>query len=172
MFDEIRQPTSGSYILVPSVSSERRKYVPIGFLESEVISTNLNFIIPNGTMYEFGVLTSLAHNDWMRLVAGRLKSDYRYSASIVYNTFPWPDVTESQKQEVESLAENILFVREDFLGKTLAELYNPDTMPVALLKAHQQLDCVVDRLYRSKAFKDTSERLSFLLTRYEEMVTS
>ena len=172
VFDEIRQPTSGSYILVPSVSSERRKYVPIGFLESEVISTNLNFIIPNGTMYEFGVLTSLAHNDWMRLVAGRLKSDYRYSASIVYNTFPWPDVTESQKQEVESLAENILFVREDFLGKTLAELYNPDTMPVALLKAHQQLDCVVDRLYRSKAFKDTSERLSFLLTRYEEMVTS
>ncbi|MBW4964804.1 N-6 DNA methylase [Pseudoalteromonas sp. CR1] len=172
VFDEIRQPTSGSYILVPSVSSERRKYVPIGFLESEVISTNLNFIIPNGTMYEFGVLTSLAHNDWMRLVAGRLKSDYRYSASIVYNTFPWPDVTESQKQEVESLAENILFVREDFLGKTLAELYNPDTMPLALLKAHQQLDCVVDRLYRSKAFKDTSERLSFLLARYEEMVTS
>ena len=172
LFNEVRQPISGNYILVPSVSSERRNYVPIGFLDSDVISTNLNFIIPNGTMYEFGVLTSLIHNDWMRLVAGRLKSDYRYSASIVYNTFPWPDVTEDQRKEIENLAENVLFVREDFPGKTLAELYNPDTMPIELLESHQRLDCAVDRLYRSKPFKDASERLSFLLARYEEMIMS
>ncbi|MGR5165390.1 class I SAM-dependent DNA methyltransferase [Vibrio owensii] len=161
-----------SFILLPSVSSERRLYVPIGLFGSDVISTNLNYIVPNGGLYEFGILTSLLHNDWMRLVAGRLKSDYRYSASVVYNSFPWPQVTEKQKDEIERLAENILFSREDFPGKTLAELYNPDSMPSELLSAHQELDKAVDKLYRLKPFKDTPERLSFLLARYEEMVTS
>ncbi|CAK2776822.1 class I SAM-dependent DNA methyltransferase [Vibrio splendidus] len=169
-FRDLNNPDS--YILIPSVSSERRQYVPIGIFNSDVISTNLNYIIPNGSLYEFGVLTSILHNDWMRLVAGRLKSDYRYSASVVYNSFPWPEVSEKQKQDIERLAENILFSREDYLGKTLAELYNPDSMPYELLKAHQDLDVAVDKLYRPRSFKDTSERLSFLLARYEEMITS
>lgn len=158
--------------MVSTVSSQRRKYIPIGFFDDEVISTNKNFIIPNGDLYEFGVLTSLQHNEWMRLVAMRLKSDYSYGNKVVYNTFPWPISNEQQREKIASLAENILLVREDYPGKTLAELYNPDTMPVELLKAHQQLDNAVDKLYRSKPFRDTSERLSFLLAYYEELVAS
>lgn len=169
-FRDLNNPDS--FILIPSVSSERRQYVPIGIFNSDVISTNLNYIIPNGGLYEFGVLTSILHNDWMRLVAGRLKSDYRYSSSVVYNSFPWPQVSDKQKNEIEQLAENVLFLREDYPGKTLAELYNPDSMPLALLQAHQELDIAVDKLYRSRAFKDTSERLSFLLACYEAMITS
>lgn len=170
LFDENRQPKSGSYILIPSVSSERRTYVPLGFFSYEVISTNLNLIIPNGTLYEFGILSSLLHNDWMRLVAGRLKSDYRYSASVVYNPFPWPDATDVQRQEIERLAEEVLLTRAEFPGRTLAELYDPDKMPTALLAAHQALDRAVDRLYRDRPFKDAADRLSCLLARYEALV--
>lgn len=169
-FRDLNNPAQ--YILVPGVSSQRRKYIPIGFFDDEVISTNKNFIIPNGGLYEFGILTSLQHNEWMRLVAMRLKSDYSYGNKVVYNTFPWPISNEQQREKIASLAENILLVREDYPGKTLAELYNPDTMPVELLKAHQQLDNAVDKLYRSKPFRDTSERLSFLLACYEELVAS
>ena len=169
LFGFISQPTSGNYILIPSVSSERRKYIPLGFFNADVISTNLNYIIPNGTMYEFGVLSSLIHNDWMRLVAGRLKSDYRYSASVVYNSFPWPNVTETQRQEIECLAEEVLLTRAEFPGRTLAELYDPDKMPSELLAAHQKLDKAVDRLYRERPFKDAADRLSCLLARYEAL---
>ena len=169
LFDQNSHPQTGTYILVPIVSSKRRCYVPIGLFGDNVISTSANHILPGGTLYEFGILTSLLHNDWMRLVAGRLQSSYRYSSTIVYNSFPWPEVTKEQKQKVEQLAENILFTREDFPGKTLAELYNPETMPPELLSAHQELDLAVDRLYRAKPFKDSPERLSFLLARYAEI---
>lgn len=168
LFRDLNNPSS--FILVPSVSSERRHYVPLGFFSADVISTNLNLIIPNGTLYEFGILSSILHNDWMRLVAGRLKSDYRYSASIVYNPFPWPEVTASQRKQIEDLAEAILFTREEFPGATLAQLYDPDKMPPALLEAHQALDNAVDKLYRDKPFKDVSERLSCLLAKYESLV--
>ncbi|OEE69823.1 methyltransferase [Enterovibrio norvegicus FF-33] len=170
IFMQVSQPKEGSYILLPRVSSERRQYVPLGFFPADVISTDLNYILPNGSPYEFGILSSAIHNDWMRLVAGRLKSDYRYSASVVYNTFPWPKVSENQRESVINLAEEILYVREDFPGKTLAELYNPESMPAELLTAHKALDAAVDKLYREKPFKDTAERLSCLLARYEEMV--
>lgn len=116
------------------------------------------------------MLSSLLHNDWVRLVAGRLKSDYRYSATIVYNTFPWPEVTDVQRQEIERLAEEVLLTRAEFSGKTLANLYDPDKMPAALLAAHQALDRAVDRLYRDRPFKDAGERLSCLLARYEALV--
>ncbi|MCG9752718.1 N-6 DNA methylase [Vibrio brasiliensis] len=172
LFDENRHPQTGTYILVPRHSSERRFYVPIGLFGDDVISTDANNILPGGTLYEFGVMTSALHNDWMRLVAGRLKSDYRYSASIVYNTFPWPAVDDRQREQIEKLAENVLFTREDFPGKSLAELYNPETMPPELLSAHQELDLAVDKLYKSALFKDSAERLSFLLARYEEMMTN
>lgn len=171
LFMQISQPKSGEYILIPSVSSERRTYVPMGFFGCDVISTNLNYIIPNGTLYEFGILNSLMHNDWMRLVAGRLKSDYRYSSSVVYNPFPWPKVDESQRSLIENLAEEILLTRAGHPGKTLAELYDPDKMPEDLHRTHQVLDRAVERLYRDRPFKDTEDRLSFLLSRYESMAS-
>ena len=172
LFQQISQPKSDNYILVPSVSSERRKYVPIGFFSHNIISTNLNHMIPNGTMFDFGILTSLAHNDWMRLVAGRLKSDYRYSGTIVYNTFPFPTVTDEQKKHIEQLAEEILLTREDFAGETLAKLYDPDTMPESLKIAHQNLDDAVDKLYNPKGFADTASRLAHLLERYESLINA
>jgi hypothetical protein len=159
-----------SFIIIPCHSSERRTYVPLGFFNSDVISTNANFILPNGTLYEFGILTSLIHNDWMRLVAGRLKSDYRYSATVVYNTFPWPTVTDSQRTEIIWLAKEVLLTREDFPGRTLAELYDPTKMPSELLAVHQALDKAVERLYREKEFKDAADRLSYLLERYEALL--
>ncbi len=171
LFDENRHPSSGNYIVIPRVSSQSRKYIPIGFFDHTVVSTDRNFILPNGTLYEFSILMSLIHNEWMRLVAMRLKSDYSYGNKVVYNTFPWPSPTEHQKKELTKLSENILLIREDYPGKTLAELYNPETMPIDLLEAHNTLDMAVDKLFRSKPFKDASERLSFLLARYEEMVT-
>ena len=172
LFQQISQPKSDNYILVPSVSSERRKYVPIGFFSHNIISTNLNHMIPNGTMFEFGILTSLAHNDWMRLVAGRLESRYRYSGTIVYNTFPFPTVTDDQKKHIEHLAEEILLTREDFAGETLAKLYDPDTMPESLKIAHQNLDDAVDKLYNPKGFADTASRLAHLLERYETLINA
>ena len=170
LFMQVSQPTSGTYILIPRVSSERRTYIPIGFLNHDVICSDAVMLIPNGTLYQFGILTSLLHNDWMRLAAGRLKSDYRYSASVVYNPFPWPEVTESQQKHIEQLAEAVLLTREEFPGSTLAQLYDPDKMPSTLFEAHQTLDIAVDRLYRDKPFKDATDRLSFLLGRYEVLV--
>lgn len=170
LFMQISQPKSGNYILIPRVSSERRNYIPMGFFGFETICSDANMFIPNGTLYAFGIMSSILHNDWMRLVAGRLKSDYRYSASVVYNPFPWPDVTESQQKEIERLAEEVLLTREEFPGRTLAELYDPEKMPAALLVAHQALDRAVDRLYRERPFKDAAERLSCLLARYETLV--
>ncbi len=169
LFDENRQPISGDYILIPHVSSERRTYIPIGLVDASIISTDGNFILPNGTLYEFSILTSLMHNDWMRLVAGRLESRYRYSTKVVYNTFPWPDVTDVQRKTLIALAKTVLLMRENYPENTLADLYDPLKMPIDLLEAHQALDKAVDRLYRDKPFKDSSERLSCLLERYEAL---
>jgi len=166
-FRDLNNPDD--YILIPSVSSERRTYIPIGFYDANVISTNANYIIPNGTLYEFSILTSIIHNDWMRLVAGRLKSDYRYSAKVVYNSFPWPDVTDLQRKSLINLAKSVLLIRENYPESTLADLYDPLKMPTKLLEAHQALDEFVDRLYRDKPFKDATERLSCLLERYESL---
>lgn len=172
LFMQVSQPKEGKYILVPSVSSERRTYVPIGFFDADIISTNLNYILPNGTLYEFGILTSLLHNDWMRLVAGRLESRYRYSATIVYNTFPWPKVTEEQRSEITRLASDVILTREDYPGLTLADLYDPNKMPCELLAAHEKLDGAVDKLYRKKAFEDSADRLGCLLEHYEELLNN
>src|SRR5699024_10297549 len=122
------------------------------------------------SLYDFGILMSLAQNDWMRLVAGRLGMGYRYSNTIVYNTFPFPNSTDEQKKHIESLAEEIILVRADNHGKTLAELYDPDKMPKDLKLAHENLDDAVDKLYRPQGFKTTEERLAHLLSRYEKLV--
>lgn len=170
LFAQIAQPKTGSYILVPYTTSERRDYVPIGFMDSSVIASNLVNIIPNGTLYDFGVLTSIFHNDWMRLVGSRMKSDYRYSATLVYNTFPWPDATKAQETQIELLAEEILMVRQDYPDMTLAQLYDPDKMPQPLLAAHKALDKAVELLYRKEPFRNASERLEHLLGRYEKLI--
>lgn len=171
LFDEIKQPKA-NYIAIPVVSSQRRNYIPIDLKNHNVISGNKIFVMENGGMFDFGILTSKAHNDWMRLTCGRMKSDYSYSGTIVYNTFPFPTVTDDQKKHIEHLAEEILLTREDFAGDTLAKLYDPDTMPEPLKIAHQNLDDAVDKLYNPKGFADTASRLAHLLERYESLINT
>ena len=170
LFSEVRQPKSGSYMLIPTVSSERRNYIPIGFYDSKDVVVAPNCIVPNATLYEFGILTSEMHNDWMRTVAGRLKSDYRYSATLVYNTFSWPDASEEKRKHIESLAEEVLLIREDYPDKSLADLYDPNKMPQPLLEAHKALDRAVEALYRDNPFRDASDRLEHLFSRYEKLI--
>ena len=160
------------YIIVPIVSSEKRKYIPMDILDSNSVPTNLVQLVENGTMYEFGILNSTMHNDWMRIISSRLENRYRYTITIVYNTFPFPTVTDEQKKHIEQLAEEILLTREDFAGDTLAKLYDPDTMPESLKIAHQNLDDAVDKLYNPKGFADTASRLAHLLERYETLINA
>jgi hypothetical protein len=170
LFGEIRHPTSGTYILIPRVSSERRDYVPIGLLDHSIIASDAIQMIPGGGLYEFGILNTTIHNDWMRAVGGRLKSDYRYSATLVYNTFPWPDASDSQRKSIETLAETVLMVRENYPNRTLAFLYDPETMPEDLKAAHKALDAAAERLYRTRPFRDAPERLEHLFARYEKLI--
>jgi len=172
LFAQIAHPKTGNYILVPYTTSERRDYVPVGFYSTDTVSTNLNNIIPGGTLYEAGILMSLIHIDWMKTVGGRLETRYRYSATLVYNTFPWPTASKLQKENIESLVENIILIRERYPDKTLADLYDPDLMPDELLKAHKALDVAVEKLYRDKPFKDSSERLSYLFSLYAKLSAS
>ena len=138
---------NSTYLLVPRVSSENRSYVPMGFLEPDNLSSDAIQIVPNIASYHFGVLESRLHMAWMRIVCGRLKSDYRYSAGIVYNNFPWPSLTEEQKEEIGKTAENILKVRTDFPDSSLADLYDPISMPAELLKAHANNDKAVAKAF-------------------------
>ena len=137
----------GNYIIVPSVSSERRRYVPMGFLSSNDFSSNLVLIIPDATLYHFGVLESNVHMAWMRAVCGRLKSDYRYSKDVVYNNFVWPEVTDEQRQRIEATAQAILDARALYPDSSLADLYDEVTMPVELRRAHQNNDRAVMAAY-------------------------
>jgi hypothetical protein len=170
LFGQIRQPVEGEYILVPSVTSERRCYAPVGLFDHTVVTTNLVQMIPGGTLYEFATLSTQMHMDWLRLVGGRLKSDYRYSASLVYNTFPWPEASDRQRQEIEQLGRAVILARAAHPDKTMAQLYDPDKMPENLLEAHQALDRAVEKLYRDRPFRDTAERQEYLLARYEELI--
>ncbi len=137
----------GDFIIVPKVSSERRKYIPIGLMTPEVLCSDLVFLIPNATLYHFGILTSNVHNAWMRAVCGRMKSDYRYSKDIVYNNFPWPTPSDSQKTKIEQTAQAILDARANYPDCSLADLYDEVTMPVELRKAHQENDKAVMETY-------------------------
>lgn len=147
LFGEIRQPLGVDYIIIPRVSSEKRRYVPIGFMTSEIIASDAVQIVPNATLYEFGVLTSNVHMAWMRAVCGRLKSDYRYSAKIVYNNFPWPTPTEEQKAAIKKTAQAILDARAIYPDCSLADLYDEIAMPPELRKAHQANDRAVMQAY-------------------------
>lgn len=146
LFAEIRQP-KGNYLLIPRVSSERRRYVPIGFMPPQVIASDAVQIIPDATLYYFGVLESNVHMAWMRAVCGRLKSDYRYSKDIVYNNFPWPSPTDAQREKIERSAQAILDARALYPESSLADLYDELTMPAELRKAHQQNDRAVMEAY-------------------------
>ncbi|OUO14708.1 DNA methyltransferase [Flavonifractor sp. An4] len=137
----------GTYIVIPEVSSERRKYVPMGFMSPDILCSNLVKIIPNATLYHFGILTSNVHMAWMRAVCGRLKSDYRYSKDVVYNNFPWPTPTDEQKAKIKENAQAILDARALYPDSSLADLYDETTMPPELRKAHQQNDKAVMRAY-------------------------
>ena len=173
LFREINNPVS--FILVPKVSSEKRRYVPMGFLDNNTISTDLNFIIPEATMYHFAILTSNIHMAWMRAVCGRMKSDYRYSANIVYNNFPWPTPTEEQKQKIEQTAQAILDARALYPDSSLADLYDELTMPPELRKAHHQNDIAVMQAYGftkgSEAYKSEAACVAELMKRYEHLCT-
>ena len=174
LFAQITQPEGVDYLLVPSVSSERRRYVPIGFMKADVISSNAVQIIPNATLYHFGVLTSNVHMAWMRVVCGRLKSDYRYSKEQVYNTFPWPTPTEAQKAKIEQTAQAILDARALYPDSSLADLYDEVTMPVELRKAHQDNDRAVMQAYGFpvKSTFTESQCVAELFKRYKELVTA
>lgn len=169
LFRQITQSKT-DYILIPAHSSENRDYVPMGFCSKDDILSNSCFAVTNASLYHFGILTSCMHMAWMRTVAGRLKSDYRYSKDIVYNNFIWPDTTDEQKTEISKLAQNILDARTEFPDASLADLYDPLTMPPSLAKAHKTLDRAVDKLYQSKPFAADSDRVTLLFRKCMEHI--
>lgn len=168
LFGENRQPMT-IYLLIPGVSSETRKYIPIGFLTPEIIASDLCRTISNANLFLFGILTSEMHMAWVKHVCGRLKSDFRYSNSIVYNNFPWPEnPTEKQVKTIEDAAQKVLNIRRSFPGSSLADLYDPLTMPPDLVKAHQELDKAVDLCYRPQPFPNETKRIEFLFELYDK----
>jgi hypothetical protein len=160
------------FLLIPKVSSERRRYIPAGFMSPPTLVSDLVFVFPKATLYHFGVLSSAMHMAWVRQVCGRLESRYRYSAKLVYNNYPWPDApTEKQRSTVEAAAQAVLDAREGHLaaGETLADLYDPVAMPAKLVKAHAALDRAVERCYRRQPFTGERERVEFLFALYEKL---
>ena len=156
-------------IIVPSVSSERREYIPIGYVDKDTVILNSAFSIYGAEKWLFSLLNSKLHNLWVRTVGGRLKTDIRYSATLCYNTFPFPKLTTTEKEELERLAQNILNIRDENFDLTLGEMYNPETMPDELREAHHQLDLAVERIYRSEPFTSDEERLEHLFKLYSKM---
>ena len=169
LFTEIRQPT-GNYIVIPKVSSENRRYIPLGFLSPDIICNNTIKYVPDATLYHLGILSSNVHNAWMRSVAGRLKSDYQYSNTIVYNNFPWPTPTAEQKAKIEKTAQAILDARALYPDCSLADLYDEVTMPPELRKAHQQNDKAVMQAYGFWGKLNTeTECVAELMKMYQEL---
>jgi len=160
--------TPKTYILIPSTSSENRKYIPLGFFSEKDIANNSCHIIPDANLYHFGLIHSEMHMTWVSYVCGRLESRYRYSNTLVYNNFPWPEkVSEEHKKKVETCAQKVLDVRLQFPDSSLSDLYDPNTMPPDLVEAHNNLDRVVDACYGRK-FKDKEERIEFLFELYKK----
>jgi len=160
------------FLAIPEVSSERREYIPIGWLEPPTIPSNKLRLLPNATGWHFGILTSRMHMAWTIHIGGRLKSDFQYGIGLNYNTFPWPDATAAQRDQIEALAQAVLDARAlpKNATSTLADLYDPNTMPTELRRAHRDLDLAVDRLYRRAPFGSDRERVEHLFTLYQRMV--
>jgi hypothetical protein len=168
LFSEDRQPTT-RYLMFPKVSSERRAYIPFAYVEPEFIINNTASFIPDASLYLFGILESKMHMAWMSYVCGRMKSDFIYSNKIVYNNYPWPEnVSEKQIKAVEKAVEGVLSARKEFPTYSLADLYDPLTMPPVLVKAHQELDKAVDLCYRPQPFINAAKRIEFLFELYEK----
>lgn len=160
------------FIALPQVSSIRRLYIPIAFLDNSVLCGDKLRVLPNATLYHFGVLSSAMHMAWVRTTTGRLKSDYQYSVLIVYNNFPWPQTaTDKQKQSIEDAAQAVLDARAKFPNASLADLYDPLTMPEALTKAHQKLDAAVDMAYAKRKFTGDTDRVAFLFELYQQITS-
>jgi hypothetical protein len=181
LFGEIRQPET-PYLLIPGVSSERRRFIPIGFLPPDTITSNATLVVPDATPYHFGILSSTMHMAWMRYTCGRLKSDFRYSAGIVYNNFPWPefkkkrpvasvDTAQAAIDNIAAAAQLVLAARAVHASASLAQLYG-DTMPENLQAAHIALDKAVDAAYGFKSTAKTSdaERVAYLFDCYAALV--
>ena len=171
LFAQITQPDNVNYLIVPRVSSERRRYAPIGFIDANVVASDAVQIVPNATLYHFGVLTSNVHMAWMRAVCGRLKSDYRYSKELVYNPFPWPTPTDAQKAKIEQTAQAILDARALYPDSSLADLYDETTMPPELRKAHQNNDRAVMQAYGFKVGDMTESMCVAELMRMYQQLT-
>lgn len=171
LFTEDRQPATGHYLVIPRTSSELRPYIPIGFLDSAFIANNDLQIVPNATPYDFGVITSKMHLAWVGVTSGRMKSDYRYSVKLSYNTFPWPTPDDTKRATIEKAAQAVLDARAPHLvgGSSLADLYDPLTMPAGLRKAHDALDRAVDAAYGYKGASDGASRTAFLFKLYKEL---
>ena len=169
LFGEIRQP-DGPYLLIPKVSSFNRRYIPSGFLTHDNIASGSALIVPDAQIFHFGVISSAMHHAWMTYVAGRMKSDYQYSNAIVYNNYPWPQkLSDKKRQTVEDAAQAVLDVRETHPDATLADLYDPLSMPTNLTKAHAKLDRAVDRCYRSQPFPNERNRVEYLFKLYQKL---
>ncbi len=160
-----------SFLVIPEASSERRAYVPIGWLQPPTVPSSLVRVLLDADLWHFGILTSHMHMAWLRQIGGRLKSDYRYSIGIVYNTFPWPEATDEQCAKIRTLAQSVLDARLEFPNSTLADLYDVDVMPQQLRKAHQYLDKAVDKLYRLAPFAGDRDRVEHLFGLYERLIT-
>ncbi len=167
-FGEIRYKNTDK-IIVPSVSSERREYIPIGYLDKDSVVSNLAFAIYDAPMWLFGILTSKIHMIWVKAVGGYLGTSIRYSAQLCYNPFPFPKLTKEKEHQIQEAAEEVLLCREEYPAATLAELYDPDKMPQNLRDAHHLLDLLVESCYQDKPFENDEERLELLFKLYEKM---
>lgn len=172
LFAEVRQPSSG-YLAIPTVSSERRRYIPMAFLDEKTIASNQIYVLPNADLFDFGILTSHIHTAWMRSVAGRLKSDYRYAAAVVYNTFQWPEVNSEKKAQIEDCARNVLEARDSYPGESLADLYDPRAAGFhpRLNDAHRALDAAVEAAYGVEFNGDEERIVAHLFNLYAEKTT-
>jgi hypothetical protein len=162
---------NSNYLIIPEVSSENRQYIPIGFESPDTLASNLVKVAVDVKLTHFAVLTSTMHMAWVRSVCGRLKSDFRYSGGIVYNNYPWPEPTEKQTQSIETAAQAVLNARAAHPNASLADLYDPLTMPANLLKSHQALDKVVDAAYNYKGPQTDAARVAFLFELYRKITS-
>ncbi|MBN2296357.1 MAG: hypothetical protein JXM70_28270 [Pirellulales bacterium] len=171
LFGEIRQPST-PYLIIPKNPSHKRPYLTVGFMDASIIASDQSLIIPNAGLYEFGVISSKMHLAWVATIGGRLKSDYRYSNTVVYNNYPWPqNVSDGKHKAVEEAAQGVLDARDMHPEASLADLYDPLAMPAALSKAHAKLDRAVDRCYRSQPFPNERNRIEYLFKLYQSLAT-
>lgn len=169
LFAQITQPLGVHFVIIPSVSSELREYIPMGYLDCSKLATNLCMVIGTDDISLFGILTSKMHMAWVKTIGGRLETRYRYSAQLCYNTFPFPSINDAQREELGALAQEVIDVRDQHYEIALGELYNPESMPEDLKEVHHRLDLAVDSCYRPEPFASDEERLECLFKLYAKM---